>query len=654
MLVTGFKIGVTLLEHNLKKLNDEVIDSAVEKWEQFDSKYNKNFKKYFNKSYKDLNKMRTILSNDVQELTHLFQETVLYEQYSDEHKKEKAISPYEFLNYVKTNKTVWITGHGGIGKSTLMKHTMLTILTDEKKSQSKIPIYIELRKYNHEKKERRTLISFIYEEMKLSKFELDFEMFEYMAKSGRFLFLFDAYDEITSDKSQLFLQEFEDFLKQYDENQVIISSRHMPKGHLENFIDLHELQTQGLSKDEAIRLIEKTKYDEERKKEFLSSLSESLYEEYETLACNPTLLLLMLTLFSTSTKFPKEKSTFLIKSFEELFDRHDGRKIAYSRDFKCKNLTKYQMMKVFSSFCYKTYFDTNGERDYFTEGYAKSCLERVIEQFTFLSSDKITVDDLLYDFRVCLCIIYKEGEKYYFVHNIFQEFFSAYYIYKSSDKVQRKFIEKYLFSSKSEKYYNSRLLRTTFEYLNELDDSEEQNVIKFNFLIPILEMIESQDNFKDYFSLIRRLRYRFEVSEFDFTMYPFFDVNEPFENVAYVSLVRLYLLSKNGISEPIRGEVQKIDRKNLEVFMKSSVFKSFLRPELLTKKMFEENSLELHRRKISINFSEEIDTINEDKNLVFLKRILEDSTIVEFNNELGSLLKKLEIEKKDWEEIDYV
>lgn len=105
MIVTGLKVGVTLLEHNLKKLNDEAIDVAVKKWDQFDSKYNKNFERYFDKSYKDLNKMRTILSNDVQSLTSLFQETSLYEKNMDENsREEKVVKPDEFLEYIREKK----------------------------------------------------------------------------------------------------------------------------------------------------------------------------------------------------------------------------------------------------------------------------------------------------------------------------------------------------------------------------------------------------------------------------------------------------------------------------------------------------------------------------------------------------------------------
>lgn len=512
-MVIGKIFGTTLLEHNLKELNDLAINGLVEKWEQFQSNYNKNFGKYFEKSITNLNKVRTILNDRTQNLTEIFQPTALKEKIREGRKTfEKAIASIDFLPYINKKKYVWITGHGGIGKSTLLKHTMLTILMDENKSKNKIPVYIELRKYNHEEIKRRSIINFIYNEMNVTGFELSIEIFEYMLKKGRFLFLFDAYDEISSDKSQIFLQEFEDFLTKYEKNEVVISSRFMPEGHLDNFIKLYELRTNGLIKKEAVQMIEKTRYDEEIKKEFIKSLSEGLYDEYESIASNPTLLLLMLSLFRENSNFPKEKSAFLIKAFEELFERHDGRKIAYIRDFRSKVLSKYQMMKVFSAFCFLTYFDTNAFQDEFSEEYIKEKLDRIIKSYSWLKSLSISGDDLLYDFRVCLCILYKEGEKYYFVHNIFQEFFSAYHVYKSDEETQKKFLKKYALTDVSnetqgKRSYNYRMIQTTFDYICELDNSEDQSVIKYNLLLPLLEMNESDSSFIDYHHLENKFRY---------------------------------------------------------------------------------------------------------------------------------------------------
>ena len=73
-----------------------------------------------------------------QNITKVFQPTSLNQVYREKrYYKKKKLTADKFLPYIQNNKYVWITGHGGIGKSTLMKHTMLTILSDEKKVKIK-------------------------------------------------------------------------------------------------------------------------------------------------------------------------------------------------------------------------------------------------------------------------------------------------------------------------------------------------------------------------------------------------------------------------------------------------------------------------------------------------------------------------------------
>lgn len=295
-------------------------------------------------------------------------------------------------------------------------------------------------------------------------------------------------------------------------------------------------------------MIKKTSYDEEVKTEFIKSLSEGLYKDYESIAANPTLLLLMLSLFRENSNFPKEKSAFLIKAFEELFERHDGRKIAYTRDLRSKVLSKYQIMKVFSAFCFLTYFDTNASQDEFSADYIKEKLDRIIKSYSWLKNLNISADDLLYDFRVCLCILYKEGDRYYFVHNIFQEFFSAYHVYKSDEETQKKFLKKYAltkfnYKSNGSYSYNLRMIRTTFDYIYELDNSENQSVIKYNLLLPLLEMHELDPSFIDYHHLENEFRYgiTFNKNEIVIKLLP-----KPFHYSNHSALLRLHSLYTRG------------------------------------------------------------------------------------------------------------
>lgn len=546
----GTLIGNTLLAHNLGELSRLTVDGLVESWEQFETNYNKSFKEYFSKSFEKYNKVRTILdSSKVEKLTEIFQPTSLYQ--NDDTKLMKEIKHDEFLAFIEDKKYVWITGHGGIGKSTLLKHTMLTILMDEKKSKNKIPVYIELRKYNHEEGNNEDIVNFIYNEMSCVGFNLDKVLFEYMLRMGRFLFLFDAYDEIVSSKSLKFLQRFDNFLTKYNENQIVISSRFIAEGTLDNLLELNELKTHGLTKQEAIEMIAKINLNnEELKCEFIKRLSCELFDEYESFASNPTLLLLMLSLFGENSNFPKERSAFLLEAFTELFNRHDGRKLAYSRDFKSKNLHRNQMMNAFSALSFLTYFDTNASQEDFSREYLEKNLRKIINSKPWLSNNfDVSAESLLHDFTVCMSLLYEEGGKFYFVHNIFQEFFAAYYLFESSDDFKEKFIRRYICNSSdrndSKIKSNYRLFQTTFDYICELDESEDQSVIRYKFLLPLLEMIEADPEFIDYHHLKDEkiiFYIKFDNNQFNIS----FKRTLALDNIRDRVLLRLYSLYKRG------------------------------------------------------------------------------------------------------------
>ncbi|OQO71163.1 hypothetical protein BH747_04000 [Enterococcus villorum] len=484
-------IATTLLSYNLEQLSEGVVNEVVGKWEQFETKYNKNFKEYFHRCEKKYSIVRTILNDKEQNLLNTFQPTSLFQ-------KEKEILPENLLQLINKKKYIWITGYGGQGKSTLLRYLMLQILSNDKNGKQKIPVYIELRKFNSEKYERRNLSKFIYSEMNTLGFELDYESFEFMLKKGRFLFLLDAYDEIISDKNQLFMLEFDDFITKYGDNNFLITSRKMPKGNLENIVLLSHLELKGFSKNDAINFIKKIEYISEIKNEFLTQLDEKLYEKYNSIASNPLLLILMLKVFKQNPNFPKDISKFLIDAFKVLYEQHDVSKLGYEREFRSK-FNEEQMIQFFSAFCFITYFHSNAQSKEFTKETISNYIKSIIKNYSWINKNtSLSEKDIIFDFKVCLCLLYEEGQPYYFVHNIFQEFFAAYYIYQLSEKGRKSFVSKYILSNSNNSFSNNRLFLTTFDYIYELDSFKNTRILDFGILLPLLEFIEKSENFVDF------------------------------------------------------------------------------------------------------------------------------------------------------------
>ena len=118
------------------------------------------------------------------DLLSIFQPTYLKSETSD-----VRCYTADLDNILKESDNAWIYGYGGIGKSTMLKYFFLKeIEKATSDNNQRIPIYIELRKYNFDSNKRREFLNFIYEEAKVLGFDLEFKYFEYMAKKGVLFF----------------------------------------------------------------------------------------------------------------------------------------------------------------------------------------------------------------------------------------------------------------------------------------------------------------------------------------------------------------------------------------------------------------------------------------------------------------------------------
>ena len=475
-----------LLNNTLIQLKDELVDFGVDNWEKFETRFNKSFTSYFEGSFKRVKNIPFVLSgtNNI-DLLSIFQPTYLKSEIS-----HVRCYTADLDNILKESDNAWIYGYGGIGKSTMLKYFFLKeIEKATSNNNQRIPIYIELRKYNFDSKKRREFLNFIYEEAKVLGFDLEFEYFEYMAKKGRFIFLLDAFDEIASNNMEQAATEIEELATKYSNNPILVTSRKLLFNHINNASLFHPYQTNGLSKDEAIALIKRisTLPESEPREEvfegFIKSLEDQLYDEYQSFAENPILLFLMLQMFQRNANFPTEKATFIKNSYRLLYKEHDHSKlVAMKRQFKT-DLSESTMLRVISYLCFLTYFENNGEKLEFTESEILSLLDRVLNHE---DSSSTRAEDLLADLITCLCIIHKEGQSYYFVHNIFQEFYAANYLYELYDESQEQFFKTAFLAENM----NSRLIETTIEYYAELDKEFNKKKLKYNIFLPVLEELE--------------------------------------------------------------------------------------------------------------------------------------------------------------------
>ena len=176
------------------------------------------------------------------------------------------------------------------------------------------------------------------------------------------------------------------------------------------------------SKEQSLNLIDKLKfYDEEAKMKFKNELENKLFVSHKQFASNPLLLTIMLMTYSSFGDIPAKMHIFYKKAFETMARLHDATKGAYKRPLYT-NLEPEAFADLFAEFCARTY---KAETLEFTSDSFVSYMNKVLENNP--SKTNVTALDFLKDLTDNLCVMYKEGEKYYFIHRSFHEYFTAVY-----------------------------------------------------------------------------------------------------------------------------------------------------------------------------------------------------------------------------------
>ena len=153
---------------------------------------------------------------------------------------------------------------------------------------------------------------------------------EYALQAGCFMFLLDGYDEIATQKRDIFFGKLDAFCDRYSKNYFIISSR--PYSEFVEFQRFTVLSMCNLSKEQAISLINKIEFDLDVKQHFIEALQSHLYSKHKSFASNPLLLNIMLLTFDNYAEIPEKLHLFYSNAFETLYSKHDATKSEYGLD----------------------------------------------------------------------------------------------------------------------------------------------------------------------------------------------------------------------------------------------------------------------------------------------------------------------------------
>lgn len=322
----------------------------------------------------------------------------------------------------KVSKHIIIEGTGGIGKSMFLTHLFLSSAQQYAKGNGQVPVFVSLRDYN---KSTSGFMELVWRAINAFDPEVEQEKVIHSFETNNIDLLLDGLDEIPTSLRETFYKDLEAFIKGYPGITIVLSSRPVNAPFPFGLFATYKIRE--LTLEQALELISKIKiWDAESKDSFKLALKNGLYYSHEQFASNPLLLTIMLMTYSYFGTSFNDMHVFYAKAYETMARLHDQSKGTYQRTLHTK-LSPEEFAVFFSQFCARTYTEEVFE---FTDLTFATFMNKVIKKVAPNNPD-LSPRAFAMDLTDNLCLMYREGEKYYFIHRSFQEYFAA--VYFASD-----------------------------------------------------------------------------------------------------------------------------------------------------------------------------------------------------------------------------
>lgn len=347
---------------------------------------------------------------------------VTFDGESKEDRFEPPIPNVNIKKFSQSRRQFLISGTGGLGKSMMMNHLMLDTIQhyDE---YGLIPVFVTLKDFDSQKGD---LLDFIYYEFKRHNPDFMLSDLTEIMKTGNSVILMDGLDEVASGSKSTFNTQLDVLMDRYPKSYYVVSVRPGTNySTLSRFIHYH---LQPFSLQQAIDMVSKLDggvLKENSKSDFIEDLKENRFkfdrDEQNKFLGNPLFLSIMVRTYDVYHHIPTQRYIFYEHAYEAMASLHDANK-SLTRDFET-GLTSRDFQLYFGEFCAITYYD---EKYNFTPQQIEDYLQEVIDA----NKLRTTTEAFIKDLTRKICVLYKDGGKYHFVHRSFQEYFAAYFFSK--------------------------------------------------------------------------------------------------------------------------------------------------------------------------------------------------------------------------------
>ena len=453
------------------------------------------YQTYLNRAREKHSKKKTFLYEMQRDFYGFFvcndvkrRETVYRGEHRNDKKDDRVIKNACIDSFEEERRFIVLSGTGGMGKSMMMTHFMLDTI-DKNKETGKVPVFVLLRDYNPAAGD---LIDFIFGELKRHDMDLHLSDLVELLQSGKGVILFDGLDEIKSENCRRFYREMENLADSYPEASYIVSSR--PTMNFRGLSRFTVYDLQPFSQEQAVEMVGKldqSVVDPVIQKDFIQDLKCNRFgfdwRERMDFLGNPLFLTILLLAYEGNHDIPTERYLFYEQAYDAMAKKHDAAK-ALTREF-ATGLNSREFQNYFGEFCTITY---EQEKYDFTPEEISSYFQEVIEANELDTTPEAFIEDVTGK----ICLIYKDGGKYYFIHRSFQEYFVAYFFSRQLE--QRYGAVLVIFQRRDSADHDSVVLPMLFDM--------EQNKTELCIIIPFLEQIfkdenddEAYEHFLEYF-----------------------------------------------------------------------------------------------------------------------------------------------------------
>lgn len=384
------------------------------------------YRTYLSRAYEKHSRKKTFLYEMQRDFYGFFvcndlkrREALCLGERKNEIRKDYVIRNADVDSFREEHRFIVLSGTGGMGKSMMMTHFMLDTIR-KSKDTGEVPVIVMLRDYNPS---AGSLLNFIFCELKRHDVKLQMSDLVELLQSGKGVILFDGLDEIRCENSRSFYKEMETLVDSYPAASYIVSSR--PTMNFRGLSRFTVYDLQAFSQEQAVEMIEKldqSVVDPVIKRDFVQDLKDNRFgfrhKERTEFLGNPLFLTIMLLTYEGNHDIPTERYLFYEQAYDAMAKKHDAAK-ALTREFET-GLNSREFQNYFGEFCAITY---EQEKYDFTPEEISGYFQEVIEANELETTPEAFIEDVTGK----ICLIYKDGGKYYFVHRSFQEYFVAYF-----------------------------------------------------------------------------------------------------------------------------------------------------------------------------------------------------------------------------------